>query len=142
MAVPLPSRPVRKPLLDVTSFGDPVTESNSTFAPGTRDWTNLLRLVQRALPALQQALLSSASPLLVVNAGLLARYGLLGLVSELEQAAGRPGHTPAAWLMLPGHRPGTAEIDGTPVPLVYANAVAALTPTWINNEHRSLGAVA
>lgn len=111
-------------------------------ASGTRDWTNLLRLVQRTLPALQQALLTSASPLLVVNAGLLARYGLLGLVSEMEQSAGRPGHTPAAWLLLPGHRPGTAEIDGTPVPLIYAKAVAALTPTWINNEHRSLGAVA
>ncbi|WP_088285603.1 BREX system serine/threonine kinase PglW [Ideonella sp. A 288] len=111
-------------------------------AAGTRDWTNLLRLVQRTLPALRQALLSSAAPLLVVNAGLLARYGLLGVVSELEQAAGRPGQTPAAWVLLPGHRPGTAEIDGTPVPLVYAQAVAALTPAWINNEHRSQGMTA
>lgn len=111
-------------------------------APGTRDWTNLLRLVQRTVPALQQALLTSTSPLLVVNAGLLARYGLLGLVSELEQMAGRPSHTPAAWLLLPGHRAGTAEIDGTPVPLVYAKAVGALTGSWINNEHRSQSAVA
>lgn len=111
-------------------------------APGSRDWTNLLRLVQRTQPALRQALLHSAQPLLVVHPGLLARYQLLPLLAEVEQQAGRPGHTPALWLLLPGHKPGHAEIDGTPVPLVYANAVAALTPAWIRNAHRSLAPVA
>ncbi|RZS57942.1 BREX system serine/threonine kinase PglW [Sphaerotilus mobilis] len=104
---------------------------------GSRDWTNLLRLVQLTLPALQQALLNSPAPLLVVHAGLLARYGLMRLVTELEDQSGRPGRTPAAWLLLPGQRPGVAEIDGTPVPLVHAQAVAALQPAWIGNEHRS-----
>jgi serine/threonine protein kinase len=106
----------------------------------SRDWTNLLRLVQRTLPALQQALLASPAPLLVVHAGLLPRYGLMRLLTELEQSAGRPGCTPAAWLLLPGHKPGGADIDGTPVPLIHAQAVAALPTAWINNEHRSAGA--
>ncbi|MEY4415651.1 MAG: hypothetical protein RIQ53_2944 [Pseudomonadota bacterium] len=105
--------------------------------PGSRDWTNLLRLVQRTLPALRQALLHSPVPLLLVHPGLLARYALLGLVSELEQAAGRPGHTPALWLLLPGHQPGQARIDGSPVPLVQVRAVADLIPAWIDNTHRS-----
>lgn len=120
----------------------PTVLRTDAAAPGTKDWTNLLRLVQRTLPALKQALLNSPAPLLVVNAGLLARYGHLSLVTELEQTAGRPGQTPAAWLLLPGPKPGHAQIDGTPVPLVYASAVAALTPAWIHNEHRSAGAAA
>ncbi|BDI06346.1 BREX system serine/threonine kinase PglW [Sphaerotilus microaerophilus] len=104
--------------------------------PGTRDWTNLLRLVQRCVPALRQALLASPAPLLVVNAGLLARYGHLSLLTELEQTAGRPGQTPCAWLLLPGPKPGVAEIDGSAVPLVYANAVVAVGEAWVRNAHR------
>jgi hypothetical protein len=104
--------------------------------PGTRDWTNLLRLVQRCMPTVRQALLTSPAPLLVVNAGLLARYGQMSLLIELEQTAGRPGQTPTAWLLLPGPKPGVAEIDGSAAPLVYANAVVAVGEAWIRNPHR------
>jgi hypothetical protein len=106
--------------------------------PGTRDWTNLLRLVQRCMPTVRQALLTSPAPLLVVNAGLLARYGQMSLLTELEQTAGRPGQTPTAWLLLPGPKPGVAEIDGSAVPLVYPNAVVAIGDAWIRNAHRSM----
>jgi hypothetical protein len=109
----------------------------------SRDWRNLLSLVQRAVPALRQALLQSTQPLLVVNAGLLARYGLLSLVTELEDAAGRPERTPTAWLLLPTSQPAVAVIDGTPVPLVQASAVTALAQGWVENVHRaSEGSVA
>lgn len=103
----------------------------------SRDWTNLQRLVQRSLPALRQALLQAAGPLLVVQAGLLARYGLIGLLVDLEAAAGTPGHTPAACLLLPGRQPGRAAIDGTAVPLVHAGQVLALPQAWIENRHRA-----
>lgn len=106
-------------------------------APGSRDWTNLLRLVNLCLPAVRQALLTGAEPLLAVHAGLLARYGQMGLISELEQSVGRPGQTPALWLLLPGPLATTASIDGTPVPLVNAGAVAGLGEAWIRNLHRS-----
>lgn len=105
--------------------------------PESRDWGNLLRLVQRTVPALRQALLHSPAPLLVVNAGLLARYGLLNLVSELESEAGRPERTPAIWMLLPVHQSGIASIDGTPVPLVNANAVMPLAQSWVENKHRA-----
>lgn len=105
--------------------------------PGSRDWRNLQSLVKRTLPALKKALLDSTAPLLIVNAGLLARYDLMAVISELEAAAGRPGRTPSAWLLLPSHQPGVAVIDTTPVPLVNANAVTTLAQSWIENVHRA-----
>ncbi|MEP7311644.1 MAG: BREX system serine/threonine kinase PglW [Pseudomonadota bacterium] len=108
----------------------------------SRDWRNLLTLVQRAAPALRQAMLKSQQPLLIVNAGLLARYDLLSLVTELEAAAGRPGRTPAAWLLLPTSQPALASIDGAPVPLVQSSVVAALAQPWIENLHRATGSSA
>lgn len=103
----------------------------------SRDWANLQRLVQRTLPTLRQALLQAPQPLLVVNAGLLARYELMGLIVELEAAAGTPGHTPAAWLLLPTYQTGRAGIDGTAVPLVHASNVIAMPQAWIENRHRT-----
>ena len=108
--------------------------------PTTRDWLNLQRLVQRTLPGLRAALLDSPGPRLVVNVGLLARYGLMGLVTELEQAAGRPGRTPGAWLLLPTMRTGLPMVDGQPVPLVnhlQHGHTVALPQAWIENQHRA-----
>ena len=109
-------------------------------APGSRDWGNLQRLVQRALPALRQSLLASPAPILLVNAGLLARYQLMGLVTELEAQAGRPGHTPSAWLLLPTAQQGLPMIDGMAVPMVnniHNTRSLALPQTWIENKHRA-----
>ncbi len=103
---------------------------------GSRDWLNLNKLVARTLPALRTALLDSAAPLLVVNAGLLARHDLLELVTEVESTAGRPGRTPSVWLLLPTHQPSLPAIDGKPVPLVQSASVATLAPPWIENLHR------
>lgn len=106
--------------------------------PCSRDWRNLLSLVNRTVPVLKTALLESAAPLLVVNTGLLARYDLMHLVSELEANAGRPGRTPSAWMLLPSHQPGVAAIDSVPVPLVNASCVSPLAQAWLENVHRSL----
>ena len=106
----------------------------------TRDWTNLMRLVQRALPPLRAALLQSATPVLMVSAGLLARYDLMALVTEIEEAAGRPGQTPAVWLLLPSAHQGLPVIDGAAVPLVnnlHNTQTLALPQAWIENQHRA-----
>ncbi len=113
---------------------DPLTKGRS------RDWTNLMRLVQRTLPALRTALLQSPAPLLLVSAGLLARYDLMALVTEIEAAAGRPGHTPSVWLLLPTAHQGLPVIDGVAVPLVnnINNTQAlALPQAWVENQHRA-----
>ena len=103
----------------------------------SRPWTNLMRLVQRTLPALRRALLHSAAPLLWVSAGLLARYELMTLVTETEAAAGRPEHTPSVWLLLPTTHQGLPVIDAVALPLVnnIDNTQALTLPqAWIQNE--------
>lgn len=105
--------------------------------PGSRDWSNLQRLVQRTLATLKPLLLNSTAPVLLTNVGLLARYDLMSLVTEMEGAAGRPGHTPSLWLLLPSHRQGLPFIDAVPVPLVNNTQAFGLPLTWIENKHRS-----
>lgn len=105
--------------------------------PGTRDWGNLQRLVQRTLATLKPLLLNSTAPLLLTNVGLLARYDLMSLVTEIEGAAGRPGHTPSLWLLLPSHRQGLPFIDTVPVPLVNNTQAFGLPQAWIENKHRA-----
>ncbi len=107
---------------------------------GSRNWANLQRLVQRAVPALRAALLNSPSPILLVCAGLLARYELMHLVTELEEHAGRPGHTPCAWMLLPTSHQGLPLIDGVAVPLVNNinnTRALALPQAWVENKHRA-----
>lgn len=106
----------------------------------SRDWTNLLRLAQRTVPALGAALLQSSAPLLLVSTGLLARYDLMALITDMESCAGRPGHTPCIWLLLPTERQGLPVIDGVPVPLVnniHNAQLLALPQAWIENQHRA-----
>lgn len=69
---------------------------------GSREWTNLQRLVQRTLTKLKPQLLNSTTPVLLTNVGLLARYHLMAMVTEIESTAGRPGHNPSLWLLRHG----------------------------------------
>lgn len=105
--------------------------------PGSRDWANLQRLVQRTLTTLKPMLLNSAAPLLMTNVGLLARYGLMSIVTEIETSAGRPGNTPSVWLLLPTHKQGLPVIDGIPVPLVNSTQAFGLPQAWVENKHRA-----
>ncbi len=107
---------------------------------GSRHWINLQRLVQRAVPVVRTALLSSPSPILLVCVGLMARYELMGLITELEAHAGRPEHTPCAWVLLPTSQQGLPVIDGVAVPLVNNinnTRALALPQAWIENKHRA-----
>ncbi len=105
--------------------------------PGSRDWINLQRLVQRTLSTLKPLLLNSPVPLLLVNVGLLARYDLMALVTDIETSAGRPDHTPSLWLLLPSHKQGLPVIDGVAVPLVNSTQAFALPQAWVENKHRA-----
>jgi hypothetical protein len=107
---------------------------------GSRHWINLQRLVQRTLPMLRAVLLQSAAPILLVSAGLLARYELMTLITEIEENAGRPGNTPSVWLLLPTAHEGLPFIDGVAVPIVnnMQNTRALELPqAWVENKHRA-----
>lgn len=106
----------------------------------SRHWINLQRLVQRTLPKLRSALLDGPAPILLVSAGLLARYDLMPLISEIEENAGRLGHTPNVWLMLPTTHQGLPVIDGVAVPIVnnMQNTRTLILPQgWVENRHRA-----
>lgn len=107
---------------------------------GSRHWVNLQRLVQRTLPSVRATLLNSTSPILLVCIGLLVRYELMSLVTELEEHAGRPGHTPGVWVLLPTTHQGLPVVDGVAVPLVNNinnTRTLALPQAWVENKHRA-----
>ncbi len=109
--------------------------------PGSRDWANLQRLVQRTLASLKPQLLANTHPILLTNLGLLARYKLMSLVTDLEACAGRPGGTPSVWLLLASHKQGLPFIDATPVALVNSSQAFGLPQAWTENRHRAAALV-
>ena len=91
-------------------------------------------------PAARAALLQGTAPILLVSAGLLARYDLMTLITEVEEHAGRPGHTPNVWLLLPTTHQGLPVIDGVAVPIVnniQNTRTLALAQAWVENKHRA-----
>jgi len=100
-------------------------------APGSRDWTNLTRLVQKALPLVRQRLLQADRPILLVDPGLLARYQLMGLIETLRDRPGNGQAPPALWLLVPMHANGLPAVDGVPVPVISSAQWARIPPAWI-----------
>jgi len=106
-------------------------------APASVDRRNLLRLVSRSAALVKETLLRSEKPLLITEPGLLARYDLMSLVTEMQSAAGRPQHTPAIVLLVPMVQPDAPAIDGVIVPTITAAQWAKAPEAWIENRHRS-----
>ncbi len=64
----------------------------------------------------------------------------LGTITEVEEHAGRPGHTPRVWLLLPTTHQGLPVIDGVAVPIVnniQNTRTLALAQAWVENKHRA-----
>jgi hypothetical protein len=97
----------------------------------SRDWKNLLRLVARAMPAVEQEVLSSPQPVLLYHAGLLARYDQMDLLVRLREACGRPGRPPGIWLLVVGDG-ALPVIDRQAVPVVSAGQRAAVPAQWLD----------
>jgi len=106
-------------------------------APASADWRNLLRLASRAAAQVKEGLASRRKPVLITDPGLLARYELMPVVSELQAAAGRPGSTPAVLLLVPMARPAAPSINGVVVPVIAATQWARVPEAWVNNAHRA-----
>ncbi len=106
-------------------------------APGSRDWSNLIRLVQRSMPLLKQRLLQAEKPILLVHPGLLARYEAMGLIEELRDSMGSAGGPPALWLLVPMAGEGLPAVNGTPVPVISSSQWARIPQAWIENAHRA-----
>lgn len=106
-------------------------------SPGSRDWTNLMRLVQKAAPMVTDRLGSATRPILLVHPGLLARYQLMGVIEELRDRTGRPGAVQSLWMLVPMVTNGLPAVDGVPVPIISSSQWARISQAWIENAHRA-----
>lgn len=103
-----------------------------------RDWHRLMQLVQRATPTVREQLLQAQKSVLLVNCGLIGRYGLeQSVLQPLIEAAGRPSGIPGLWLLLPMAVSGPPAIDGVVVPVTSTAQWARIPEAWIRNLHRA-----
>lgn len=104
-------------------------------APHDRDWDKLMMLVGRAMPVVEQRLMAADKTMLVIYAGLLARYEQMDLLSRLSQKVGRRDGIPGLWLLIPNAN--TAVLDNKPVPLIGPGQRARIPNSWLQNVHRA-----
>ena len=99
------------------------------------DWQRLRGLATQVTKRLAAELLQGDRPRLLLNAGLIARYGQMSLLDELQESA-EAGRTEAGYvLLLP--MDGQAEkpaIDGMPVPLTLPSRFVRAGHAWIEHE--------
>ena len=74
----------------------PVVLAADAAARDSRDFQNLLRLVGRAAPVVEQRILTLRGPALLVHPGLLARYELMEMLDDLRDASGTKSGPPAS----------------------------------------------
>jgi len=93
----------------------------------------------RALPQAEEQLVGTHGTVLLENAGLLARYGQLGLVDRLRAAASGSQPLDGCWLLVPADEQGTMPtLDGEAVPALTPNEWARIPRPWLRNVHRAL----
>jgi serine/threonine protein kinase len=106
----------------------------------SQDWSRLTTLVARALPQIEEELVATEGTVLLENAGLLARYGQLGLVDRLRAAAASPSHPlRGCWLLISADEQSHMPVlDGAAVPALTPNEWARVPRSWLKNVHRGL----
>jgi hypothetical protein len=113
--------------------------------PGTTDYTNLRILTHEAAITVEQRVLTTGPQVLAWNAGVLARYGEMGVIDRWRAVAGLAGSSlQTLWLVAFG---STVEpkpmMDGHAVPVLGVSEWVEITSTWLANRHRhAIGEVA
>jgi serine/threonine protein kinase len=102
-----------------------------------KGFRNLLRLSTKAAERVLATLLALDRPALLVNPGLLARYDLMPMLTDLAQASGTRGGPPSLWVLVPQADGGMPTIDGASLPVMSAANWARLTDPWLANAHRA-----
>jgi serine/threonine protein kinase len=103
---------------------------------GSEDQQNLRRLVDMIRPGLRQDLVFPTRTSLLVNPGLFARYGLMGLLAELRNDVGRPEGPHGLWLLIPAVvQSALPKLNGQPVPVISEHQHITLPEAWLDNAH-------
>jgi hypothetical protein len=107
-------------------------------AEGSEDQQNLRRLVEMIRPQLRQDLISPIQTQLLVNPGLFARYGLMGMLAELRNDIGRQDGPHGLWLLIPAVvQSALPKLNGQPVPVISEQQHITLPEAWLDNAHRT-----
>jgi serine/threonine protein kinase len=105
--------------------------------PGDGKWDRLMVLVKRAMPIVEARLYAAKKPMLMIYAGLLARYEQMGLLEGLRDKIGRRDGIPGLWLLVAGdHQP---LLDGKVVPTLSPGQRVRIPESWLRNKHRANG---
>jgi hypothetical protein len=112
---------------------DLVVKTDAT--PGQGDWDKLMLLVGRAIQAIEQQLLRAEKTMLLVYAGLLARYDRMDFVERMRDRIGRRDGIHGLWLLVPGDE--QALLDGKAIPIIGAGQRARIPEAWLQNLHRA-----
>jgi hypothetical protein len=145
-ATPLPPRPALDAELaaEVASqmkkanIASDVVHTADREGPSGAAWPKLLRLVHLAADALADRLAKSDRPLLLVQPGLIARYGLAEFLRRLVEL-GSNRETPAMFLLVPMHDTGgMPRIDGTlSIPGLLQGQAMWVSRAWLANRHKA-----
>jgi hypothetical protein len=109
-----------------------------TAEPGTPDHRNLLRVADAGIVMAREAIESAGPAVLLVNAGILARYGT-ALLDDMREAvrtatAGSPVRT--VWLLVPwADQQQPPLLDGAAIPL-FGNQWLPLPREWVSRHKR------
>ena len=107
------------------------------------DGKKLRQLVDLLRPRLREALISAGTTRLLVNPGLFARYGLMGVLAELRNDTGRTGGPHGVWVLIPAVVDSALpKLNGVPIPIISQSQHITLPDAWLNNAHRSAMAAA
>jgi serine/threonine protein kinase len=114
---------------------DVVLRADSKRSPG--DWEKLKLLVGRAIPLVEARLLAVERPVLLVYAGLLARYERMDLLERLRDKVGRRDGIPGLWVLIPADH--HALLDGKAVPIIGPGQRARIPEGWAQTYGQATG---
>ena len=107
-------------------------------APDSFDGQKLRQLVEMLRLKLHEALVFASRTVLLVNPGLFARYGLMGVLAELRNDTGRTGGPHGLWILIPAVvQSALPKLCGQPVPVISDHQHILLPDAWLDNLHRT-----
>lgn len=127
----------------------PVVLKADATERSSRDWQNLQRLIQRALPGMAKEILQAGQPVLLTEPGLLARYELIttwlnDLRQKLMSVSNHAGVSVPGLVLLIAvdAQRSAALIDGTLVPTGAGSKEFAHIPSsWLESDQLKLETV-
>ena len=100
--------------------------------PYQGDWDRLMVLVGRAMPLVEERLMQTERTVLMIYAGLLARYDQIGVLERLREAVGRRGGIPGLWVLLAGDQQAT--LEGKAVPVLSPGQRVRVPELWLRED--------